>query len=436
MLKSVYRPKRTRNGKRIVSRLYRGKYRLEPGEPIRDIPLRTTDKRIAEKKLEQIVSELEQERAGILAPKPFRDGAQRKLLDHLQDCLADLRARGKNRTYVRGIGQRVTIVVNACGWEYPKDVSSDEFTAWRALQRKSPKTLNDYGAAMLRLLTWMKGKKRIPVVSFEVEPVEARGKQSYYRRAFTFEELRRLLAVSGPRRPVYVAAVHTGLRRGELNQLRWGDVFLDEVQPYLRVRASTAKNKRESFMPLCAELVGELRGIRRRGVGDGVRVFKGRMPRAETVKKDLRRAGIVRLDDQGRKVDFHALRHTFCTNMGVAGVPERLRQEAMRHSDARLTARIYTDTSRLQIVEAVRKLPRYLDDSLIASLGASQDGVCMGHEVAKGGTAAEAGEEAQAVAAQAKRREESRLDIPRQEPAFNEADGVRTRNLRIDSPML
>ena len=64
----------------------------------------------------------------------------------------------------------------------------------------------------------------------------------------------------------------------------------------------------------------------------------------------------------GRKVDFHALRNTFTTKLARAGVPQRLVQELMRHSDPRLTAMVYTDGSQLPTFAAVENL-EWLDDS-------------------------------------------------------------------------
>ncbi len=71
---------------------------------------------------------------------------------------------------------------------------------------------------------------------------------------------------------------------------------------------------------------------------------------------DLEKARIERFDAMGRKVDFHALRYTFASKLACQGVPQRLAQELMRHSDPKLTAMIYTDTSQLPIFDVVRRL--------------------------------------------------------------------------------
>ena len=55
--------------------------------------------------------------------------------------------------------------------------------------------------------------------------------------------------------------------------------------------------------------------------------------------------------------DFHSLRHTFCTILHRAGVPQREAMELMRHNDPRLTANTYADASLFSLRAAVEKLP-------------------------------------------------------------------------------
>ena len=56
-------------------------------------------------------------------------------------------------------------------------------------------------------------------------------------------------------------------------------------------------------------------------------------------------------------MDFHALRLTFGTNLVLSGAHPRVVQELMRHSDIRLTMKLYTDASKLPMREAVAALP-------------------------------------------------------------------------------
>jgi hypothetical protein len=73
--------------------------------------------------------------------------------------------------------------------------------------------------------------------------------------------------------------------------------------------------------------------------------------------RDLAAAGIAKRDARGRVVDVHALRHTFGTHLCRAGVPLRTAQAAMRHSDPKLTANVYTDPQLLDVAGAISHLP-------------------------------------------------------------------------------
>ncbi len=62
------------------------------------------------------------------------------------------------------------------------------------------------------------------------------------------------------------------------------------------------------------------------------------------------------VDDAGRYADFHALRHSFITHLGRAGVHGGTIQELARHSTPMLTAR-YTHGFKGDEVAAVNALP-------------------------------------------------------------------------------
>ena len=51
---------------------------------------------------------------------------------------------------------------------------------------------------------------------------------------------------------------------------------------------------------------------------------------------------IARTDEDGRKLDIHALRHTFGSRLARNGVGLVQVQRLMGHSDPKLTAQVYT----------------------------------------------------------------------------------------------
>ena len=200
-----------------------------------------------------------------------------------------------------------------------------------------------------------------------VDKVKTAGMQTRERRAFALDEFARLLAVAGERKPVYMVAFYTGLRRSEIAGLRWADVHLDDARPYVLARASTTKNGKEEPLPLHPDLIVVLQEIKGASQPDEP-VFK-RFPRIERFKRDMAKANIPYRDALGRYADFHALRKTFGTNLAKAGVPRRTAMSLMRHSDGKLTDKIYTDVNLLGIETGIELLPSLLAPaSPIASL--------------------------------------------------------------------
>ena len=69
---------------------------------------------------------------------------------------------------------------------------------WRAKQNRSPKTLNEYLGLRFVLPSWMEKHERIAKNPLKnVQKVQTNGKQVRPRRAFTDDEMRRLLNVAG-----------------------------------------------------------------------------------------------------------------------------------------------------------------------------------------------------------------------------------------------
>jgi hypothetical protein len=87
------------------------------------------------------------------------------------------------------------------------------------------------------------------------------------------------------------------------------------------------------------------------------RVFNRTWPTYDTLRADLKRAGIEWKGSLGRVVHFHSFRKTWQT-LGVRyGINQRAAQEVLGHSDANLTAKVYTDVPALALHDEVAKLP-------------------------------------------------------------------------------
>jgi len=361
MMAFVFKPARTRNGKRIRSSLWSGRYRLDGMTKPRTVPLGVRDKRVAEAKLAEVVKEAEQEAQGILVPREIREAAACRLSEHLAEWEAELRSKGRAERYRAIAAKRVRTLLAECSWVYPADVTVESFSRWRRKRagKLKPTTLNHYLDAMRAMLNWMKSEGKLIA-----NPLAAVGKVTTEgtveeKRAFTVDEMQRLRAVSGKRWPAYLTASNTGLRHTEIKRLQWGDVVLDTPKPFIKARAGTTKNKKQAVLPLGGELVDELRKLRPREVSPARHVFHGVKFRNDSLRLDMAKAGIPEYDAQGRKACFHAFRKTFNTNLHKAGTEPRRVMALLRVSDMRLCADTYTDVSALNLDVAVEGLPTY-----------------------------------------------------------------------------
>jgi integrase len=387
MICSVFRPSRVKNGKGVKRRLYWGQYRLDGDREITRVPLSTPDKQVARERLDKLVRTIQKEREGMIAPSAMRAATSRSVIELGDRYAASLDELGRDDHYVKISGDRITRLSKECGWNSLRDVTAASFQQWRARQKTSPKTVNDYLATVRSFFRWM---MRNDMATFDpfvhVERVEERGRHVRQRRAFTVDEVTRLLQVAPiERQRFYIAAYYTGLRRSELESLQWGDVRMDDEKPYIFARAATTKNKQDTRLWIRPELLEILRALRPEGVPGNEPVFGAVLDvpgghKLRRFQRDLQAAGIPYKDAQGRIADFHALsRVTPNTHMGQRGVGERVRQEFMRHSDLRLTSAVYTDAEQLPTRDAIMALPTFAADGAAhkcAQRGAQSSGSC------------------------------------------------------------
>ena len=369
MIHEVQKRRFRKNGALRETRCYHLRYRY--GEMLVDRwkSLGVSDKQVAEKKAQEFRQEKEREAAGILEPKVIRNSAARPLAEHLDDYVADLETRnraGRNGRGGRQLKMRVSTLLNECRWQVAFNVNTDLFIGWRSRQKKKgARTLNLYLQAMNAFLNWMERAGRIKGNPLKfIAKTDERGKSRRIRRAFTDDELRRLVAGSGPRGIIYFTAARTGLRNDELRQLLWEDLHFDETVPYVRVRIVCAKNKKDQHVPLMPEIVDALKAHRPVNCSPQDLVFSKGVPRARRLRCDGERNGIPYQDASGRFADFHALRYTWATFLMRNKVPPRDAMKLLRHGDMKSTAG-YTDESHETFYGLMKSLPGLVEHTQI-----------------------------------------------------------------------
>jgi integrase/recombinase XerD len=361
MIEYIFRPSRIVDGKRVLSRVFCGRYALDKGSKPVQVGLNTPDREVARKRLRAIIVEKQREAEGIVAPKAVRVAAGTQLGQLVDDYETDLRGRELKEKHVRDTTKRVRRMIADNGWKVLSDVRPDVFVKWRASLEVSPKTKKEHHLSANAFLNWLVQMDRLMVNPLAKVPhVETRGKQVRPCRAFTEDELRRLFAVAGRSRLAYQMLLYTGQRKSEVRSLMWADLHLDEAQPYALFRESTTKDKDKRAVPLRPEIVVQLKAMR--PADDQAHtlskpIFWFRWPTYDLLRGDFKRAGIERVDALGRSVHFHSFRKTWQT-LGVRyGINQRVAQEVLGHSDANLTAKVYTDVPALALHTEIAKLP-------------------------------------------------------------------------------
>jgi len=174
------------------------------------------------------------------------------------------------------------------------------------------------------------------------------------------EEIRRLVEATRGSHiyPIIVTALHTGMRKSELLNLKWADVDFDHGTVTVQAKADWhTKNYRSRVLQLTPMLYEVLREQRDRqselGFQSGyVLTYQGeRIKRGirDSLRTAVRKAGL-------QNVTLHTLRHTFASQLVMAGVSLKEAQELMGHRSFQTTLQ-YAHLSEDHVKKQVLKLP-------------------------------------------------------------------------------
>jgi integrase len=196
------------------------------------------------------------------------------------------------------------------------------------------------------------------------------------------EELPLLEHAAPHLRSMIMAALDTGMRRGEITGQRWEDI--DFSQRVLFVTRSKTPEGESREIPLTNRLLKWLSENRQReGIvfpyeGQQVRIIK------RAWKTALKNAGL-------RHVRFHDLRHTFNTRLMEAGVLQEIRMALMGHSSGAKIHAIYTHIELPAKREAIRKLEAWVNQQQQQQLIKEQNDARTENERTETGSGSKAG---------------------------------------------
>jgi integrase len=376
------------------SKKWWARYRNENGVE-RRVPL-AKDKGAAQAMLNALVKKVERQVAGLV--DRFDEHRKRPIAEHLADFEKHLKAKGNSPEQVKLVAMRCRRIVTACRAAFIGDLSSSRVQAYladlREKDNKSTQTSNHYLRAIKQFTRWLVKDRRAdddPLAHMAMLNVST--DRRHDRRPFSEMELTAILRAAniGPvvrrmngadRATLYAVAAYSGLRASELASLTPGSFDLDANPATVTVQAAYSKHRRQDVLPLHASLVALLRPWLA-GKPEGQSVWPGNWAKGkeagamlkadlertraawikeatkdeEEVNRRQRSSFLAYKDGDGRYADFHALRHTFITNMVKSGVSPKAAQSLARHSTIDLTMNVYTSLTVHDQASALASLP-------------------------------------------------------------------------------
>lgn len=327
--------------------------------------------------------------------------ASKPLADHVSDFEAALVAKGSSRRHAEQTAGRVRKLFDACGFVYWSNIAAATIQTKLADWRKpgendkpgiSIQTSNFYLANAKQFCRWMVANRR----ATESQLAHLQGQnvatdRRRERRALSADELRWLLTTTGKeperfgmagadRAILYRLAVESGLRSTELRSLTRASFDFKAEPATVTVAAGYSKRRRSDTLPLRPDTATLLRShVATKLPAASVFAMPTRYDVAIMLREDMAAArnawladasGNAKLaaerersdflkpiDTAGQVADFHALRHTFISNLARGGVHPKLAQDLARHCDINLTMSRYSHTVLGEQSDALAALP-------------------------------------------------------------------------------
>jgi len=180
-------------------------------------------------------------------------------------------------------------------------------------------------------------------------------KENIRERILMEDEEERLLAVSPSYlKSMIMVGLHTGMRKGEVFNLKWENVDFDRKQISIKV----SKSNKERKIPINSVLFSLLYALKSQN-GQSEYVFTN--PCTGMPYKDIKRSFGTACEDAGIEgLRFHDLRHTFPTRLARRGVDLVIIKELMGHASIVTTQRYLHSQAdvKLQAVESLTLKPQ------------------------------------------------------------------------------
>ncbi|KAF0139477.1 MAG: int [Stygiobacter sp.] len=157
---------------------------------------------------------------------------------------------------------------------------------------------------------------------------------------------------------VFTVAFYTGMRLGELINMKWS--WIDFFKNQITVKCSaefTTKSKNERIIPMSEKVKTVLTTRYQNSKHQSNEVvfyrLEGRMLHQETISKQFKEA--VRKTTLDERIHFHSLRHSFASLLIQRGVSLYVVKELLGHEDL-ATTQIYSHLQQRNLCDAINLL--------------------------------------------------------------------------------
>jgi integrase len=191
------------------------------------------------------------------------------------------------------------------------------------------------------------------------------------KRILSFVEYLRLLkAAAFHLRPILKVAFNTGMRLGELRELKWS--YIDRKAGFIRLPAAVTKEKKSKKIPINRHVRKVLKNIPRAINHDFVFTYKGNPIRSKSGLNHSFKTACNQADIScGRKIPdgitFHDIRRTVKTNMLNAGVDKAHRDLILGHSLQGMDS-YYIAPDEKSLKKVMEKYTKWLDEQIAHAL--------------------------------------------------------------------
>lgn len=220
------------------------------------------------------------------------------------------------------------------------------------MARRTPLTLGGYSLSYHRQLSSCLKRfyEFFKQSKMETKRIEAPKNQRTLPVVLSREEIKKLIlkAPNDKARMIVTLLYSSGMRVGELINLKWVDIQEDEGLIWVR----RGKGKKDRQVPLSRKTQEELNRYRQM-FGQSSYVFEGQYGGPYStrsvnayISRMTKKAGI------NKQITAHTLRHSFATHLLDSGIDLRYIQKLLGHSSSK-TTEIYTHVSmrKLKVLE-------------------------------------------------------------------------------------